>query len=236
MVLIGTKNIDMHEERFSPEELRRKGDPWFFVVEDRTHFARSFCRGRDVIDAPCGAGWTTHEISKVSSRIVGVDVDREAIASAQRDFRTPNVQFHQMDCLNLNFPMQSFDVAVSIEAIEHFSASDGVRYISRLAKVLRPGGMLVGTTPSAPNPVAAEARRLKEDNPHHLKIYCEQELRQLFAPHFDCIWIEDMPFGCFYFVAHRKLTIKRRILNFTPLPLRPWLTHVRSWVRALTGV
>jgi SAM-dependent methyltransferase len=223
------------DERSSPEKLRESGDPWFYVVEDRTHFVRSFCRNAEVLDAPCGIGWSTASIAKVANRVVGVDLNANAIATAKAKYSSENIEFKVMSCLALDVLAESFDVVASLEAIEHFSAADGPAYIAGIAKALRPGGVLVGTTPSASDAKAAVARRINEKNPYHLKIYWQAELRRVLSPHFNRIWIETMPFGCFYFVAHKKLGLKQTVRNLAPASLRPFLTWGRGVVRKLAA-
>lgn len=226
----------MSDERADPVVLQAKADPWFEVVKDRTHFARMFCHGKRVLDAPCGLGWSTKIFAETAESVLGVDYSEESIEKARQSYACNNTEFQVMDCLDIKVQEASFDVAVSIEAIEHFNPKDVYVYIAGLARALKPGGVLVGTTPSASDRKSAEIRLINEKNEFHLKIYWPSELRKLLLTNFESVWICEMPFGCFAFVARKKLGIKEKIRLITPHMLRPWLTRARGGLRFLTGV
>lgn len=206
-------------------------NPWFQVVLERTYFARAFCQDARVLDAPCGCGWSSSKFAERAEYVLGVDYADEAVAVARERYRLPNLEFRQMNCLSLELDDASFDVAVSIEAIEHFNHADGCRYVAELARVLRPGGFLVGTTPSAQNCREAAVRLEREKNEFHLKIFWPGELRRCLRRHFEEVSLVAMPNGCFFFWARKSVGWKNKVRSAVPEPLRPWLTQGGQLVR-----
>lgn len=221
----------MSVERADLDDPAWRENPWFQVILERTYFVRAFCLGAKVLDAPCGNGWSSDKIAERAGRVLGVDAAHEAVATARARYRRANLEFRQMNCLSLELDDASFDVAVSIEAIEHFNGTDGRRYVAELARVLRPGGFLVGTTPSAQSRKEAAIRLAREKNEFHLKIYWPHELRRCLRRQFEEVSIAPMPNGCFFFWARKSLGWKNKIRAVVPEPLRPWLTRVSQWTR-----
>jgi SAM-dependent methyltransferase len=112
-----------------------------------------------VLDAGCGVGYGAAFLAGHARRVVGVDRDEEAIAYARRRYARPNVEFRVGDLLDLDLPDDSFDVVCSFETIEHLP--DPERYLAEMARVLRPGGTYLVSTPRVDETTPAP------DNPFH---------------------------------------------------------------------
>jgi ubiquinone/menaquinone biosynthesis C-methylase UbiE len=69
----------------------------------------------------------------------GVDIDREAIASARRSFVRPNLGFAVADGLALPFGDAAFDVVLCAHVYEH--VPDPRRLLTEIRRVLKPGGV-----------------------------------------------------------------------------------------------
>ena len=62
--------------------------------------------------------------------MLGIDYSKDAIELAKERYFRDNLDFRIMNCLDLqSLEVSSFDVACSIEALEHFNYGDGIRYI-----------------------------------------------------------------------------------------------------------
>ena len=109
--------------------------------------AREFCRGRDVIDVAAGEGYGTALLAQVARSAIGIEIDNDAVTAAREEFRRANLSYLQGDARSLPLPDSSFDVAVSFETLEHLAEQD--IFLSELRRVLRPGGLLVISTPDA---------------------------------------------------------------------------------------
>lgn len=71
----------------------------------------------------------------------------EACDYSAEQFRMPLVPFHCADlAAGIPLPDDAYDVVVAIEVIEHME--DHFRFVRELLRVLKPGGMLIITTPN----------------------------------------------------------------------------------------
>lgn len=135
------------------------------------------CAGARVLDSCCGLGWGSHLIGAVSDALVGVDLDPDSVRFCRQRWGRAGVRFEVGNVLELPFESGTFDVVLCMDAIEHFAASDGRRYLRELARVCRPGGLLFGS--SAFPETRWGADRLCSENPHHLHIYTRLEMLEL---------------------------------------------------------
>ncbi|XID95205.1 methyltransferase domain-containing protein [Paenibacillaceae bacterium WGS1546] len=113
----------------------------------RYRLARTFCAGKVVLDAACGAGFGARMLKDGgAASVTGIDIDPTTIALAGRDYGGEGVQFQVGNVLQTGFADASFDVVVSFETIEH--VPDGFAWLREAARVLRTGGRLIVSTPN----------------------------------------------------------------------------------------
>ncbi len=128
-------------ERMIPEGA---GTGTFWEHIYRYRFAAGFARGRDVLDVACGEGYGSAALARAGARsLVGVDVDPVACAYARRKY---GIDARPGDAAALPFPAAAFDLVVSFETVEH--VPEPARFLDECARVLRPGGALVISTPN----------------------------------------------------------------------------------------
>jgi SAM-dependent methyltransferase len=145
-----------HPERIVPDET----SPGIVALHlKRYEFAAPLCRDRDVLDAGCGVGYGSAFLASSARRVVGVDLDPDAIAYARERYARPNVEFRVGDLVDLDLPDAFFDVVCSFETLEHVSDVDA--YLGEMTRVLRPEGVFVVSTPQA------EATTEAPENPFH---------------------------------------------------------------------
>jgi SAM-dependent methyltransferase len=112
----------------------------------RYRFACNQVAGHSVIDVACGEGYGTAAIAAAgAASVVGVDVDPEVCARAQRTYGV-DVRCGSAD--KLPVADSSFDLAVSFETIEHLDSPE--RFVEEVARVLQPGGTFIVSTPNQP--------------------------------------------------------------------------------------
>ena len=133
--------------------------------------------GRRVLDVGCRDGALTRAYA-IDNEVVGMDVDRLALRGAREKLGIETV-WHDAD-EPLPFANENFDVVVVGELLEHLVDPTG--FVEEAWRVLRPGGILLGSIPNAfrlKNRLRFLAGRPIEDNPTHLHLIGEAELRRL---------------------------------------------------------
>ncbi len=115
--------------------------------------------GKYVEDAPvqilecgCGTGYGTFCLGKVlpqGSSITGTDTVPELVAYANANHARPGVLFRRADATDLSFESESIDMVLAVFAIvQDMTRSETKCCLSEIARVLKPGGQLVFTTPN----------------------------------------------------------------------------------------
>lgn len=96
-------------------------------------------RGRTLLDVAGGDGYWAGQAARRGARAVSLDLARHKLEFGRRLRGHPSLV--EGDALALPFADASFDVVMSVCAIEHFD--DGAAALAEMARVLRPGGDLV---------------------------------------------------------------------------------------------
>ena len=107
--------------------------------------ARDLCPGLDVLDVASGEGYGSSILANVARSVIGVDIDRAAIAHARTTYGGENLRFVQGSAIDLPLGDASVDAVVSFETLEH--VRDHTRFMAEVKRVLRPGGRFIISTP-----------------------------------------------------------------------------------------
>ncbi len=169
-----TDDLGSRYERHHRE--RRDDGDFVFVPERIPLFVEAIGTGRRVLDLGCRSGALTRHFLE-GNEVVGLDVDRTALEKA----RALGVEPVEADVEEpLPFPDESFDAVVAGELLEHLRFPDAL--VGEARRVLRPGGVLVGSVPNAFR-LQSRLRFLRgkppEDDPTHLHMYSPGAVRGL---------------------------------------------------------
>lgn len=107
-----------------------------------------------VLDIACGQGaFLFHLMEEGYPNPVGVDISPEQVAIA----RTVADDVHQEDAMSfLDAHPGEFDAVVGLDIIEHFNKDEVFEFLAKVHRALRPGGVLVMTTPNGNHLFASE--------------------------------------------------------------------------------
>lgn len=94
-----------------------------------------------IIEFGCGNGWLAEKLVSFGP-VTGVDLADQAIAEARR--RVPSGTFHAGDVLNLDLPVEAFDVVLSLEMFAQVANQS--LFVEVMARVLKKGGYLILVT------------------------------------------------------------------------------------------
>ena len=121
--------------------------------------------GTKLLDVGCGAGHSVFHMNNFfSGEWVGCDKSLIGIDYAREHF--PQFNFYYYDSLTLPFADNHFDSVVCSEVIEH--VPDDKTLVSELLRVAKE--QVVVTTPSK-----------AVDDPGHIRLYTEEDIRKLFG-------------------------------------------------------
>jgi ubiquinone/menaquinone biosynthesis C-methylase UbiE len=110
-----------------------------------------------VLDIGCGQGDLLAQLSPRAQTVVGTDLVDVMVETARANLRDyANVRVLAAPAEDLPFPDQSIDAAILADVIEHLLEPIGC--LKEIRRVLKPGGLLVITTPNAP--IEARWKRL----------------------------------------------------------------------------
>jgi SAM-dependent methyltransferase len=185
---------------------------WFQRHVAAYRFAAERIAGKDVLDAGCGEGYGAAMLAERAASVVGVDLEREVIEHAA--VRYPSVRFETGDLATLGFDDGSFDAVITFQVIEHLQSPRG--FVAECARVLRPGGLIVLSTP---NRLTFSPTGIR--NPFHTVEFAPAELRVVLEEAFDV----ELLGGTF----HRpRLSIAERFMRES-LPERLIAQPVPEW-------
>jgi SAM-dependent methyltransferase len=143
-------NSHIHDLDISPHA---PGTPEFFADLDTYHFEKlhhllrlvdfTAWRGRDVLDAGCGAGVEVVRFARAGARVAGVDIADNAIALTRLNVTQQglNARLGVADAEALPFANESFDL-VYAHGIMQYTTGDR-RLVEEVRRVLRPKGQAI---------------------------------------------------------------------------------------------
>lgn len=195
--------------RFTGERLHA-GDDLFSVDFARHRAAYEIAAerrvGANVLDLGSGSGHGTAWLAASGASTIGVD---RVLPDASAHSSSAN--FVLADIAHLPFPRASFDTIVSFQVIEHLT--DPGRYLESIARLLRPGGIALLTTPNRGTSDGV--------NPYHVREYLSAELRDVLASHFAEVEVLGIatsePVRAYLTARSARI---RRIMRLDPLGVR----------------
>jgi SAM-dependent methyltransferase len=173
-----------NRDRSHPEEFVVPGKTPPMIWEEhirRYQFAGDYVERKSVLDVACGVGYgTAHLAGQGPGLVVGGDIAREQLMYAQSQYTGPRTHFARVNAECLPFRDARFDVVVCFETVEHLE--NPMRFLAECRRVLRPGGLLLCSTPMRlsyrppwlPRPV----------NPYHASEYTIGDLLGLIGTDF----------------------------------------------------
>lgn len=132
---------DWYEEvwREMPEDL----DPPHFEVR-RDFLLANVRPGDRVLDTGCGDGPFVGPLLETGAVVTGADIAEEALRRARR--RAPGARYVRVEPHGpWPFEDGAFELVWASEVIEHVADTEG--WVNEVRRVLRPGGLLLVTTP-----------------------------------------------------------------------------------------
>ena len=128
----------------------------------RYQFAAQYVANKSVADIACGTGYGVAYLKETgkASQMVGIDCCPQAIGYSRSKHNPVGCRYESADALQTGLPDSTLDVVTSFETIEHVNDEQGL--LAEFARILKPGGTLICSTPNGwPLEIA----------PHHVRVY-----------------------------------------------------------------
>ncbi|WP_370615045.1 class I SAM-dependent methyltransferase [Mumia sp. Pv 4-285] len=193
---------------------------WFRRHEVVYESLRDVVRGRAVLEAGCGEGYGADLLSHDAASLVALDYDAYATGHVRSAY--PDVPVVRGNLVALPYADASFDVVVSLQTVEHLWDQDA--FVAECARVLRPGGSLVVSTPNT--------LTFPPGNIYHPKELEPEQLHDLVAAHATVASLAGLHHGerlADWEVEHGSL-VDAQIAG----PYELWPTTVADAVRSVT--
>ena len=134
--------------------------------------------GKQVLELGCGEGYGMEMLSPQTDFYLAVDKKKPSSNSLSR-----NVVFQQCRLPDLTgIQSNSFDTVICFQVIEHIKNDN--RLLGEIKRVLKPGGVLILTTP---NKLTSLTR-----NPFHVREYPPQQMRSLISGYFNTYTVQGI--------------------------------------------
>lgn len=178
-------------------------------------------RGTVLLEAGVGEGYGGDVLGRAGARVVGVDLDGPTLRHLVATY--PQVAAVRANLVRLPLGDGSVDVVVSAQTIEHLWDQDG--FVRECARVLRPGGRLLVTTPNR--------HTFPPGNVFHSRELDATELADLLARHLEVKQVRGVHHGPRLAAADRRHGGLVAAQLATPHP--EWDGDLRSAVASVTA-
>lgn len=140
-----------------------------------------YIRGqKKILDIGCGAGTLSFYLASKKHNVTGIDISNKAIRICRESAR--NMGFKNIHFMTIDFPNEippgKFDAILLFEVIEHLK--DDIKAIEKIYKLLKPGGILLLSTPSSNAPLHKVGLTKRFDKEvGHLRRYTVNDLSKV---------------------------------------------------------
>ncbi len=105
----------------------------------------AYINGKVCLDAGTGNGRHLPLLAKKFETVYAIDSSEKLLEIAKRNYSNLKVRFEVADVTLLPFPENSFDTILCTAVLHHLTAEEAVVAFNELHRVLKPGGVLLGS-------------------------------------------------------------------------------------------
>ncbi|MEI8083817.1 MAG: class I SAM-dependent methyltransferase, partial [Actinomycetes bacterium] len=178
-----------------------------------------------VLEIGTGEGYGGNLLRTRGLKLIGTDLSMQALRHAREVYT--DIPFCAADGMALPFPAAMFDAIVSFQVVEHVPQVS--RYLQEAGRVLKPGGLLILTTPNR------DLRLLPFQmpwNPYQLREYTARGLARALQHHFRHVAILGVS-AKNQILAVEKARVRQSPVRVYARMLLGWLSRERGGIRAV---
>ena len=150
--------------------------PFFFQEQKVYSFAKTYCKGKTVLEIGSGDGYGANRLAKVANKVTAIDKDKATINLSKNRFKKSNLKFLSVD-VESYMPKEKVDVVVSFQVLEHIIPENIRLYFEAICHSLKNRGICIISTP---NSITSSYN----ENPYHYKEFTPSELQSLLSLYF----------------------------------------------------
>jgi len=200
--------IGNDEVRFGPYfsyQIKHTPRRVLYTLSHYKFAAKMIGEGKTILEAGCSEGLGTVLLAEFAEKVVGVDIDKEAIKEAERNFASEKINFRAVDFLKAR--IGKFDAFVSFDVIEHiYPGNEGRFFASIRANLKKQSVCVIGTPNKTSHKYASKVTKLG-----HVNLYEWERLKDVMTKHFHHVFIfsanDEMVHTGFYPMAHYLIGI-----------------------------
>lgn len=102
--------------------------------------------GKRTLDVGCGAGLVCEPLARLGAEAMGLDAAPDSIAAARDHAANQGLDIHYRQGRLEDLAEAPFDLVTCLEVIEHVADPDA--FVGDLARLLKPGGLMILSTPN----------------------------------------------------------------------------------------
>ncbi len=145
-------------------------------------FAGEHVDGMRVLDLGCGVGYGAKLLARRAQTVVAADVDGYPLQYGEMTYPDDRVQRVHIAPVSatqgLPFEDAGFDAVVTFEVIEHIPVDQMEAFFAEVARVTRPDGVLILSTPN-------KNIYIQYPDPHHVSLMTLDDFRRLLESRYD---------------------------------------------------
>lgn len=104
-----------------------------------SYFGKNKLANLNVLDVGASTGIIDNYLAKYFKRLTGIDIDKEAIEFAKKNFEAKNLKFKVNDAMNLSFRLNTFDIVICTHVYEHVPSPK--KLFEEIYRILKPKGV-----------------------------------------------------------------------------------------------
>lgn len=124
---------------------REKNNPNRRVLTKTIHSMIIDVKGKNVLDAGCGAGEDSKILAKKGATVIGIDISPDMIKLAKKTCKSNGTKFYVRDMEKTGFKSAKFDIILSILSLMYKRKIDGA--LSEFRRILKKNGEVVVVVP-----------------------------------------------------------------------------------------
>lgn len=208
---VNDKSIEEKGERMVPAF--HKGTLVYGEHLTRYESVADLLKDKVVLDIASGSGYGSYILAEKAVKVYGVDIDRESVSYANRNYSRDNIEFLEGSGETIPLKDKSVDAVVTFETIEHIK--NYKKFLAEIKRVLKPAGLLIISTPND--------AEFPEGNHFHLHEFKYQELKDLLKQYFKNVRFSYQYTWLFVGLmeqetAERDGKLDMEVSNYTKLP------------------